>query len=262
MRTAVFLSVRQKATRLPGKVLKEIHGRTITEHLIDRLRSARLPDHVVMTTSTHPDDGILARIAERCGIPAFRGSPDDKLDRYQKAARHFGIDFMVVADGDNVFCDPETIDRIVDVHRTTGADYVTVDDLPLGATSLGLRARALDRLMAIKDESDTEVWGPYFRNTGLFRAEILAAPEDLRRPDIRLTLDYPEDLELIRAVFDRLHRPGRIFSLREIVDLFRREPALREINRGRQEEWRRHQRKSAGVRLRPDYREILANMGD
>src|SRR5712664_2457154 len=89
MKTAIFLSIREKAKRLPGKVLREICGKTACEHLIDRLKLACKADLLLMTTSTHPGDAVLCEMATRAGIPFFRGSEDDKFDRYPRAAEKF-----------------------------------------------------------------------------------------------------------------------------------------------------------------------------
>jgi len=87
MKTAIFLSIREKATRLPKKVLREIQGRSICEHLIDRLKLARRPDLLLMTTSAQPDDTVLCEIAKRAGIAFFRGSSCKPRLRDPEAAR-------------------------------------------------------------------------------------------------------------------------------------------------------------------------------
>jgi spore coat polysaccharide biosynthesis protein SpsF len=230
---AIFLSIREKATRLPKKVLLPIQGKPVTEHLIDRLKTAKLPDQVIMTTSTHPDDGVLAAMARRCGIPCFRGSEDDKLDRYLAAARADEVDFMVIVDGDDPFCDPVYIDRVIVKHLETGADFVACQGLPLGAASSGFTRQALEKVCQIKNECDTEVWGGYFVETGLFKVEYVQAREPLlQRPDVRMTLDYEEDYRFFREIFDALYVPGKVFSLEEVMSLLERRPEIIEINRG------------------------------
>jgi len=72
-----------------------------------------LPGLIVLCTSVHPDDMVLLQIAQKEGIGSFQGSENDKLDRYLKAAEEYGIDFILVVDGDDIFCDPEYIDKII-----------------------------------------------------------------------------------------------------------------------------------------------------
>ncbi len=235
MKTAIFLSVREKATRLPKKVLLDIQGKNVTEHLIDRLKTAKSPDMIVLCTSTHPNDTILVEIAEKSGIESFRGSEDDKLDRYLKAADKYDLDFVVIVDGDDIFCDPEYIDKVIDRYAKTGADYITTDGLPLGAAPFGVKVEALRKVCQLKTESDTEVWGGYFTDTGLFKSDLIKAEKAVRRPDIRLTIDYPEDFMLVNKIFDHLYQPGKIFTLKSLVELLESKPELLEINKKAQE---------------------------
>ena len=189
MRSAIFLSIRNKSTRLPHKHFLKIQGKTTAELLIERLKLAQLPDKIVICTSINPDDDILEDLARDQGIDCFRGSEEDKLDRYLKAAQNFNIDFILVVDGDDILCDPEYIDKIIVKFEQTNADYIIAKDLPLGATAFGIKKEALKKVCEIKKESDTEVWGGYFTKTGLFKIESVEVDPFLKRPEIRMTLE-------------------------------------------------------------------------
>ena len=162
MTAGILLSVREKATRLPGKVLKPLGDGNVTEFLIRRLRQSKRADRIVLATSTDPRDAVLVAIAEREGIAAFRGSADDKLLRYRDACRAFALDFAVVVDGDDPFVSVEHIDRLIDHIGRTSADYAVFGNLPLGAAGFGLAASALEKICAGRRESDTELWGRLF----------------------------------------------------------------------------------------------------
>ncbi len=251
MKSAVFLSVREKATRLPKKVLREVRGRSMTEHLIDRLKLARRADQVVVATSVHPDDAVLCEIADRCGVSHFRGSEDDKLVRYRDAARRNGVDFMVIVDGDDIFCSEEHIDAAIAGFEETSADFVSQDGLPLGAASYGVRREAMERVCELKAESDTEVWGGYFTETGLFRTHIIRVDDPvLRRPDVRMTLDYEEDLRFFTAVIEALYTGARVPSFREIMEYLAVHPEVVALSAGAQQRYEAHLTKSAPVRLK------------
>jgi spore coat polysaccharide biosynthesis protein SpsF len=251
MKSAVFLSVREKATRLPKKVLLEIKGKTVTEHLIDRLKTAILPDMVVLCTSVDPRDTILVEIAKKCNIPYFTGSEDDKLDRYLQAATQFGVDFMVIVDGDDIFCDPGHIDKKIVKFQETNADFIYCPDLPLGAASSGIKLEALKKVCEIKAENDTEVWGGYFLNTGLFKvAKLDVEDEELRHPEVRMTLDYQEDYEFFKAVFEGLYRPDIVFTLKEIMRLLKEHPEISNLNEGVQEAYLQNLKKHTRVKIK------------
>lgn len=250
MKTAVFITVRMKSMRLPKKALLKIKGRTTIEHLIDRIKSAKLPDLVVLCTSTHPDDEILVEVAERNGIEAFRGSPEDKLDRYLQAAKKYGVDFIINVDGDDLFCDPSLIDRAIEHYKKTGADCVFLKGFPVGAVPTGIKTTALEKVCQIKEEKDTEVWGGYFTDTGLFNVGYLEAEADLRHPEFRMTLDYQEDFEFFKAVFDRLYSPGKIFTLREIVALLKKDPLIAKINEVVRKKYEEKLKQHPGIKLK------------
>lgn len=230
-RSAIFLSARMKATRLPNKQLLEIGGRSITAHLIDRLKKSRKPALIALTTSTHPDDAVLVKLAEAEGIQSFCGSPEDKLNRYLEAARHFAVDFAAIVDGDDPFCDPEIIDRTIELYEETGVDYIAGKNLPVGVACHGVSTRALQRVCEMKSERDTEVWGHYFTQTGLFDVRTFEPDPHFRRPDLRMTLDYPQDFDFFKEIFKHLYQSGQVFSLVAILQLLDAHPEIVAINR-------------------------------
>jgi len=250
VKSAVFISVRDKATRLPGKIYADLGGRPAIERLVQRMRTCTEPDLVVVCTSTHPDDRRLLETAERCGVTSFAGSEDDKLDRYLRAAERLDVDFAAIVDGDDLFCDPGYTDRIIREHRTSGGDYVIVDGLPLGATAFGVAIKALRAVCERKDESDTEVWGAYFTGRPGFDVRLLAPDPRDRRPDLRMTLDYPEDYAFFTAVYEALSPTDPVPSLRRIIEYCEGHPDIAALNQGAQERYEAHLREAAPVRMR------------
>lgn len=234
-KTAIFLSVRDKATRLPGKVMRPIHGRPAIVHLIDRLKVTAQADMVVMTTSTHPGDDGLEQVALANGIACFRGSPEDKLVRYRDAAEAYGVEFATIVDGDDILCDAMFADRIISAWRADGGDYIICGDLPCGITPYGIRIEALKKVCEIKGDSETEVWGGYFTDTGLFTCRELEVEPEFRHPEWRMTLDYQPDLDFFTRVFDELYKEGEVFRFPAVAALLHAKPEIVEINREMQQ---------------------------
>ncbi len=252
MKTAVFIPVRTRSTRLPDKALLEIKGRPIIEYLIERVKSARLPDLVVLCTTRNTEDSRLVEIARRNNIDCFRGSEKDIVDRYLKAALKHKVDFIVIAEGDDVLCDPEYIDRVIELFVRSSADFITCEGLPFGAAPSGIRVEALKRVYQLKKETDTETgWKRYFTESGLFKVEHIDADKELNHPEFRMSLDYPEDFQFFKAVFERLYVPGRVFSLREIVSLLHNNPDIVNLNKHRQDEyWKAYYDRACGIDLK------------
>ncbi len=199
-------------------------------HMIDRLKLAQIPDKIILCTSTLPQDDPLLEIANEEDIYCYRGHPDDVLLRLTQAAEEYEVDTVFNCTADNPFVDAVYIDRLLDFHTTFGNDYSTCRGLPHGTFGWAISHNAMKRACKIKDEIDTEVWGGYFTETGLFRWSELEADPDVNWPQLRLTVDTPEDFELVTRIFDELNGYGMVFPLCDIVDLCRNRPDLVAIN--------------------------------
>lgn len=232
MKIAILVTARLKSTRLPLKAIKLIEGRPLICHLLDRLKLAERPAEIIICTSPAEQDDPLVKIAREEGVKFYRGHPDDVLLRLTKAAAENGVDLVVSCTADNPFVDPVYIDRLVDFHIENNCDFSNMSGLPFGTFSYALSYPAMVKACEIKDEVDTEVWGGYFTQTGLFRCGTLEVREDhLRRPDLRLTVDTPEDFALISEIFAHCYEPGKVFSLERIIALCDEKPQLLELNR-------------------------------
>lgn len=197
--------VRMKSVRLPRKALADIHGKPMTLRLIERLRAARTIDKIVICTSTHPDDAILADLAKEWGVEAVAGSEEDVLSRLILAAEQHRADLVIRVTGDNVFTDPDAIDRMVTHHIATGADYTRTNGLPLGVTAEVMSATMLRRLHdLIPDPNESEYMTFFAFDPDHFHCEVVEALPEVNRPHYSLTVDTPADLELIRHIYAEL----------------------------------------------------------
>lgn len=253
MTTAIFITARMKSKRLPGKLLLKIKNKTIIELLIERIKASKLADFMVLCTSTNPNDEVLADIAKNSGIKWFRGSEKDVLGRYLAAAKKFNVDYIVSLTADCPLIDPIYIDKTIELYRETGADFIVSKELPVGTFCYGIKVEALKEVCEIKDEIDTEVWGGYFSQTGLFKVEYLKIDNpDLKHPEIRMTIDYQEDFQFIKEIFEKLYKPRQVFSLKEIMGLLKEHPELIKINEHCQKLYKEHLKKSAPVKLKAE----------
>ncbi len=231
MKTVVLIAVRMKSTRLPKKALAEIEGKPLIEHLIERLKKAKVPAALVLCTSTHPDDSVLVEIAKKSRVKWFRGSEDDVLERFIEAAEAEKADNIVRATGDNPLTDPEYIDKAVTKHIASKSDYTFVEGLPKGTECEVISVKALKKCKSSADNPDmSEYMTLYFKNSGLFKTEKITAAAEVNRPQYRLTVDAREDLKLIREIYGRLYKDGRVFPLSEVVKFLDENPKLSSIN--------------------------------
>lgn len=239
---AIFITVRTGSTRLPNKALLEIHGRPTIEQLIRRVSRSKKKDLIVLCTTDLSADNVLCDIAQRNGIEFFRGSVNDKLERWKGAAERFGVEFLVTADGDDLFCEPELLDLAIDQYNKGYPDFIEGQGLICGAFTYGIKTSALQKVCQIKDTVDTEMMWIYFKDTGLFKCEpLMNVPAIYRHPEIRMTLDYDDDLKFFKAVFDQFYHEE--FSLKDVILFLERNPEVIKINQYLQEKFLENQKK-------------------
>src|SRR5258705_2324279 len=235
------------------KLLREVEGRPIFSHMIDRLKLAERVDQIIVCTSTNPQDDPLTDIAADTGVSLFRGDEDDVVKRLSEAATAFDLDYILSITADCPFSDPIYADKIVESYERTDADLIRALDLPHGAYSYGVKPSAFSKVMEIKDEVNTEVWGRYFTDTDLFHVYDLPIGEEHRLPELRMTLDYLEDLEFFKAVFSHLYVPGKVFSLDEILDFLREHPEVIDINLHCEAAYKKRWTAQSAIKLKSRY---------
>lgn len=242
MKTGVLLSVREKATRLPGKVLKPLGRYSVTEHLLRRLQEVNNADEVILSTSIDPSDTVLVEIADGVGVNHFRGSEDDKLVRYRDTARSYCLDFILIVDGDDPFCSVEHMEGIIEYavanHKV---DYVQYNGLPIGATGFGIRLAALERMCQEKTQHNTEVWQHFFKDSPKYRSFLLEETRPLyNHPEIRMTLDYPEDYVFFTKVVNELEKNQQSLEFKNIMIFLNDHPEIVGINKKLQDIYAEH----------------------
>ena len=158
MKVGYLITGRLKSTRLPKKLLLEIKGKPIINHMIDRLKLAKQVNEIIICSSTNNQDKPLADIAKQNNIQCYFGDPDDVLVRLLKAADKFNLDYILNITADCPFVDPGYADKMVNKYIETNADLIRQFDLPHGVFSYGIKVEALRKVVSLKDSTDTEVW--------------------------------------------------------------------------------------------------------
>lgn len=219
------------STRLPGKVLEDLGGMPVLEWVLRGCRAASLVDEVVVATSTDSRDDVVEQAARRLGVGVVRGSEDDVLDRFLLALDEHPADAVVRITADCPFVDPDLVDVVVGAWRAVeGLDYVStvlVRTLPHGLDVELATAEALRRVgAAASDHHRVHVTSGIYTAPDDFSVMGLCFTPDAS--DLRVTLDTPDDLRMLRAVVDA--RGTSLPSRAELVALLRSRPDLAAIN--------------------------------
>lgn len=232
MEKLAIIQARMGSTRLPGKVLKQVKGRSLLSYLLERVKKAKKIDKIVVATTTNPIDEAICEEAKKEGVECFQGSEQNVLERYYSCAKKYKPKTVIRITGDCPLIDPEVIDEAIEVYSKHEGEIDYLSNCAFRTYPRGM---------------DTEVFSfkvleeAYQEHKGLFEEEhvtpyIYRHPEKfhlgqvLNKKDchhLRLTVDTPEDFELIRILIEKLYPQ---MSLNDIVDYLEKNPELLKIN--------------------------------
>ena len=234
MKIAALIQARLGSTRLPGKVLKDIGGRTMLARVVRRAQRAAGIDEVVVVTTTQPADSAVAEESARLGVSCFRGNELDVLDRYYQAAKQFKADAVVRITSDCPLIDPGVVGSVVSIFHNEAADYasnVIERSYPRGLDTEVVSIDALTRAWREAQQPyQREHVTPYFyENPVLFRLASVKGDVDYSR--YRWTVDAPEDLEFVRAVYARLEDRDN-FEWTDVLQILNDQQVLAIMNAG------------------------------
>lgn len=222
-----LLQARMSSTRLPGKVLQPILGKPMLQCQLERLSRVKSFDKLVVVTSVETIDNVLQRFCDSMSVPCFRGSLDDVLDRFYKAALAYAPDHVVRLTGDCPLIDPELIDRVIDFHLAGGYDYSSnclEPTFPDGLDVEIVRFGALERAWheAVLPSQREHVTLFINKQPDLFRVGTLKATENFSH--LRWTVDNPADLEFVRHVYEGLYPANPCFTTADILGFLHAQP--------------------------------------
>ena len=224
----------------------EIKGKSTIVHLIERIKQAKNLDKIVLCTTTNPEDKKLIKIAEEQNISYFAGDEKDIIKRHFDAANYHKIDFVINVDGDDLFCDPEYIDKIAEEAKENFEifDVISSRDLPFGVNSFGYKIDCLKSIFEKKKENDTDTgWGEFFTDNQQLKKKYINAEEN-HIIDARMSLDYEEDFQFFKKIIEMLHEEGKYLRLDEIIYLLRENPEIININKFVEEKyWENYEKK-------------------
>lgn len=226
------LACRSESTRLYGKPFQLVGERPILDHQVSQLRQAPPIDDIALAISDTPSKKSYVSFADSNDLSYVIGSNDDVLNRVNMAVNATDADVVVRITTENPYGYWQQLDELVASHVEIDADYTVPRQLPLGTAYEIIDPTALKQ--SHKEGADrhrSENVTLYIReNPEEFTIQTIIPPERLRRPEVRLTVDNPSDLILVREIRDRLPDDADPMSLPDAVDILEREPKLLEIN--------------------------------
>ncbi len=237
---AIVVQARMGSTRLPGKVMLPLAGLPMLARLVERVQRAAVPHRTIIATSTQSDDDEIERLASRIDVPCYRGSTEDLLDRHYRAGLFMKADVVAKIPSDCPLIDPKVIDRVLEFYLAHQSEYDLVSNLHPPSYPDGQDVEVMP--LSVLEIAWRETAKPYEREHTTpfiwdqprrFRIGnvLLESGKDLSMVE-RWTVDYPEDYELVRTVYDALYKEGHeTFGVEEILEFLNTHPEVRALNR-------------------------------
>ena len=233
MKVAAIIQARMGSTRLPGKALKKIQGKTILWHIINRVKHSKLIDYVIIACTIKNEDKAIEDFAKKNSIKVYRGNVNDIVDRFYNAAKIVDADIIVRLWGDCPLIDPKLIDDALKVFIDKKIDYLNNFNPPSYPSGLNFEIYSFETLYKILKNTKDAFFREYpfeyvYNNKQSFKTFYDKNKEDLS--NIHLTVDYQQDFDLISVIFEKLLKRGKIFYLEDIIKLIKEKPELQMLN--------------------------------
>jgi spore coat polysaccharide biosynthesis protein SpsF len=239
LNVVAVVQARMGSSRLPGKVLEDILGKPILWHIVRRLRASAMVTRVVIAAPDSVENKPIIKFAKDNEIDCYAGSENDLLDRTYQAAKPFNPDVVVWITADCPLIDPGVVDRVLQYYLDNRGQYDVIftagplqekGPVPDGLDTCAFNFQVFEQ--AWRDVRDP-FWREWFaagfsRDTGKYRFGTL--PVDRVLSNYRWTVDYPDDLEFIRTIYQRLHREDSVFLMDDVLKLLEESPELVKIN--------------------------------
>jgi spore coat polysaccharide biosynthesis protein SpsF len=233
LRIVAIIQARMGSTRLPGKVLMDLAGETVLARVVNRLRLCKRIDEILVATTDMPADDAIVAECRKIKAQVARGDQNDVLDRYYRAAQLTKAEIIVRITSDCPLIDPVITGKTIAAFLESRPDYASnalERTYPRGLDTEVFSFDVLARAWSEARKSyEREHVTPYiYERPEIFKILSVKGDDDLSTH--RWTVDTPEDLELVRAIYTRLgNKPD--FSWRDVLAAVEREPELMELNR-------------------------------
>lgn len=218
---------------MPGKVFLPLVGKPVMQHVYERVLHCRNIDRIIVATTNESKDDCIVELFEGIGVPVFRGSEEDPLDRYYQTASHYSIQHVVRIMADCPLVDPEVVDGVIEMYFSGGYDFCYLGgEFPTGLDVTVFSYSTLKRCWskAIRQSEREHVTSYMSNNPELFSIGVLEKHKGLLHH--RWVMDHEADYRFMKAVYEALYEPGKVFLSRDILNLLEEQPQLVQINAG------------------------------
>jgi spore coat polysaccharide biosynthesis protein SpsF len=235
LRTLGIVQVPVDSPGAQRKLARRVGGQPLLGWVVRRVTDCARVDGVVVLSGEAVDPRAIGHLVP-LDVPVLFAAEPHAMDRLLRALDEYPAESVVRVRGDNLFVDPELIDRLViEAGAHPGCDYVSYCSRdgrpailsPVGVYAEWFRAKALRRAgrEAIDPEDRRHVTRYVYSRPERFKIRFIPAPPEIDRDDVRLAVDVEEDWDHALAIVDALG-PERL-DWQRIASLLDHQPALR-----------------------------------
>ena len=232
------IQARMSSTRLPGKVMLPLAGKPLIIRMQERINLSRYAGEIVIAITDDESDDQLVKLCKQNNLNIFRGHSLDLLDRHYKAAKEYNAELVIKIPSDCPLIDPEIIDKVIQYYISNRDKFDFVSNLhpptyPDGNDVEIMSFKVLENAwINAKKDFEREHTTPYiWENPDKFRIGNLVWETGFDYSMThRFTIDYKEDYEFIKKVYDELYEDNNRFGLKDILELLEKKPEIKKIN--------------------------------
>lgn len=233
-RLIAALACRNQGSRLYGKPLQNLdieRGTRVLDNVVRCLESLDCVDEVILGVSEGRANEVYLDIAAELGLRSVVGDETDVLSRLIQCGEHGAATDIFRVTSESPFLYFAPVEDLWVRHQSEAADATFLSDIIDGC---GFEIYTMDALRRSWERGSgrhrSELCSLYVReHPDQFSVIRVAPPEELRRKDLRLTVDYPEDLVVCRAVFMALREQAPRIPVEAIVAYLDKNPHLRAL---------------------------------
>ena len=235
MKIIAIIQTRLGSTRLPGKAMLEILDKPIIWHIYNRLKFCHNLDEIVISTGDSKNNFEISDYAKKNDLLIFEGSETDLIDRIYQTAKKFQATAVVRITGDSPLVDPKIVDQVISAYKNNENQFDIVSNCKKPSFPYGLEVEifsieSLKKMWLDIKKPEIREWFPLFieKNPKYFKILNISNSQDISK--FRWTLDYEEDYEFIKTIYQHLYSKKQVFDMKDILELLKTNPDLVKIN--------------------------------
>lgn len=223
MKIGLIILCRYSSSRLPGKVLKEINGKPLLQHILDRLKKTAI-ETIVVATSDEDSDQPIVDFCMKNNIDYFRGNLHDVSGRFAACCDRYRLDYGIRINGDNLFIDPYTIDKMLKIAES--GEYNLVTNVPGRTFPHGMSVEIVNahfyqqQRIHFKEDKYKEHVTLYFYENQTEKLHTFINTEYPIKQKINLAVDTIEDFELVSKMMKEVKFETNALRLKDIIELY------------------------------------------